>query len=149
MWRAHPRKSWTDRSWNSASGNGRTAVFSVSMILTPPSKNTCRLWRPDAMPTFQIFPPKKFHHPTPKYPPRRNDHDRYGLQRFANHLGIFVFPPRRQKAPHRSARTWSFATPEGIKRMAYGLLRRSNYAATACWKRCFIKYRNCSQGFFL
>ena len=51
---------------HTASGDGRTAVFSVSMKLTPPSKNTWRLWRPDAMPTFQIFRPKKFHLPYPK-----------------------------------------------------------------------------------
>ena len=95
MWRAHPRKSWTDRSWKSASGNGRTAVFSVSMKLTPPSKNTCRLWRPDAMPTFHFSVQKSFPYPT--YPPRRNGLDWHGLQRCGNHWGIFVFPPRRQK----------------------------------------------------
>ncbi len=35
-------------------------------ILQAPSKNTCRLWRPDAMPTFQIFRPKKFPLTLPK-----------------------------------------------------------------------------------
>ena len=58
MWRAHPRKSWMGRSWRSTSGDGRMTVALVWIYFRPPSKNTCRLWRPDAMQTFQIFRPK-------------------------------------------------------------------------------------------
>ena len=74
---------------HTASGDGRTAVFSVSMKLTPPSKNTCRLWRPDAMPTFHFSVQKSFPYPT--YPPRRNGLDWHGLQRCGNHWDIFCF----------------------------------------------------------
>ena len=72
------------------------------------------------------FSPKSFTYPTPKYPPRRNGLDWHGLQRCGNHWDIFVFPPRRQKAPHRSNRVSSSATQETMKRMAFRIL----------WRRC-------------
>ena len=78
------------------------------------------------MPKFQIFRPKSFPYPTPKYPPRRNGLDWHGLQRCGKLWGNFVYPPRRQKAPHRSNRTTSSATPETMKLMPCGHL----------WRRC-------------
>jgi len=62
----------------------------------------------------------------PKNPPRRNGHDWRGLQRCGNHLDIFVFPPRQQKAPRQSNRVSLSATPETMKHMPCGHL----------WRRC-------------
>ena len=70
----------------------------------------------------KTFPPD----PTPKYPPRRNGLDWHGLQRCGNHWDIFCFRHADKKAPHRSNRVTSSATPETLKRLTEGLL----------WRRC-------------
>ena len=91
MWRAHPRKSWMDRSCRPASGDGRMTVVLLWIYFRLRQKIHGDYDDPTPCRNFRSFAQKSFPWPSPKYPPRRNGPDWHGLQRCGNHWDIFCF----------------------------------------------------------